>query len=232
MQDGLGGSPSKHPDSVCGGNRAGRQYCLKSSVTGLFRIRIWWQSAATPLQGAAHVDSVLENYAAAIRHVHDQTLDCINEGLTLGEARARVRLPKRLAELPYLSELYGRVSWSVNGIYRQYTGWYDAQPQNLNPGSPADLHTALVEAAGGAEKIYDQALVVHNEGRSQLALELLAIAIDADPDHKPCRLLACQALRRLAADSINTVQRNVYLLAAQEHEQAAERIEEKESKVK
>ena len=62
-----------------------------------------------PLKGRAAVDSALENYAKAIRYVHDETVKGINQGLTLEQIRQQVRLPDELARMEYLKPYYGRV---------------------------------------------------------------------------------------------------------------------------
>lgn len=69
---------------------------------------------------------VLENYRDAIKFVHDQTVFWMNRQKTPDEvtelisyvALTRqivelVKLPKRLAEAPYLTEYYGTVSNAV-----------------------------------------------------------------------------------------------------------------------
>src|SRR5262249_14733471 len=53
---------------------------------------------SSPRQGVEHIDTVLANYARAIRFVHDETVRGINEGLTLEQVRHRVKLPEDLAQ--------------------------------------------------------------------------------------------------------------------------------------
>ena len=151
-------------------------------------------SHTLPVSGGPIIDEMLTSYAAAIRWVHDETVRCINEGLSLTEARRSVRLPGHLAQKPYLAERYGRVDWSVCGIYRQYTGWYDQIPAHLNPSPSAELYRALVEAAGGVEPIVEQARLAHQGGKQQLALELLTVVLDADSSHAAAHRLAAEVL--------------------------------------
>lgn len=174
-----------------------------------------------PVSGTEQIAEVLSNYSAAIRFVHDETVKCINMGLSLSQTREKVTLPDHLAKQPYLAELYGKVAWSVNGIYRQYTGWYDLNPPSLNPGSQAELNNAIVQAAGGIDPILQRAEKALTDQQFQLSLELVTIALDADPTHQPAHQLAAQILRRMAAQSSNAVQRNIYLGAAQEHTAAS-----------
>jgi len=179
-------------------------------------------SHTRPISGADQISEILSNYSAAIRHVHDETVKCINQGLSLYQTREKVALPEHLAKQPYLAEVYGRVAWSVNGIYRQYTGWYDLNPANLNPGSRSELHSAIVQAVGDIDPIFQRAQKAFKDQQFQLSLELVTIVLDAQPDHQPSHQLAAQVLRRLASQSTNTVQKNIYLGAAQEHTKASQ----------
>ena len=89
--------------------------------------------------------------------MHDETVKRINAFEPLYQIRQEVRLPAELASQPYLQPVYGTVEWAVNGVFRQYTGWYDFDPAHLNGGDPAPLDRALAEAAGGPEAILRRA---------------------------------------------------------------------------
>ena len=173
-------------------------------------------SHVLPFSGAEQIKSMLGNYARAIRHVHDETIAGLNEGLPLADIRGRVELPPDLADLPYLRELYGRIDWAVNGIYRQYTGWYDMQPAHLAPAPEADVQRALVEAAGGPESIIRRASQALEDDRPQIALELSDVVIGAGHDAGDVRAVRQAALERLAKTATNTVARNIYRAAAAE----------------
>jgi alkyl sulfatase BDS1-like metallo-beta-lactamase superfamily hydrolase len=170
-------------------------------------------SHSRPLVGRDAIEQALGNYARAIRYVHDETVKRINAGEPLYQIRQEVQLPPDLASQPYLQPVYGTVEWAVNGVFRQYTGWYDFDPAHLNGGDPALLERALAEAAGGTEAILRRAHKAAGEGQLQLALELAEVAIAAGNDSAAHRLRA-EVLQRLAAQTANGVARNVYLEAA------------------
>lgn len=174
-----------------------------------------------PLHGRQEIDTTLANYARAIRHVHDETIKGLNEGRSLEEIRRQVRLPDDLAKLPYLAPGYGRVDWAVNGIYRQYTGWYDFNPAHLNPGRSAEYRRALLEAGGGADALVKKARQALKDGQAQLALELLDVVVKAEPGHRPAHALCAEALDKLAEAAVNGVEVNVYRAAAKEHRKQA-----------
>jgi len=178
----------------------------------------------TPLSGKDEIDKTLANYATAIRYVHDETVKGINEGLTLEQIRARVHLPEELAALPYLKPFYGRVEWSIDGIVKEYTGWYDFDPAHLNPGPKSTFDRALLEAAGGPDGLLKRAQKALDSGDSQLALELAEVILGAEPPASSAaaaHTIAYKALEKLAAAAINTVERNIYRGAAQMHRDAA-----------
>jgi len=167
-------------------------------------------SHSRPLAGREVIDQALGNYARAIRYVHDETVKRINGGEPLYQIRQEVRLPPDLAAQPYLQPVYGTVEWAVNGVFRQYTGWYDFDPAHLNGGDPAPLANALADAAGGPEAILRRARTVADEGQLQLALELAEAAGNTAAAHR----LRAELLERLAAQTANGVARNIYLEAA------------------
>jgi alkyl sulfatase BDS1-like metallo-beta-lactamase superfamily hydrolase len=167
-------------------------------------------SHSRPLTGLDAIDQALANYARAIRFVHDETVKRINDGEPLYQIRQEVRLPADLAARPYLQPVYGTVEWAVNGVFRQYTGWYDSA--HLNGGDPATLERALVDTAGGADAVLQRARKAAAEGQLQLALELAEVAMAAD--NTAARRLRAELLERLAAQTTNGVARNIYLEAA------------------
>jgi alkyl sulfatase BDS1-like metallo-beta-lactamase superfamily hydrolase len=170
-------------------------------------------SHGRPLSGAATIDEVLGNYARAIRHVHDETVRGINEGLALEEICARVSLPPDLASLDYLQETYGTVAWGVRGVHRQYTGWYSFRPGDLDPVARRALHGAILEAQGGPGPLVVRARRALRAGDSRLALELVGIVLEIYPRHQAARRLEERALEALAETATSSVARNIYRTA-------------------
>lgn len=167
-------------------------------------------SHSRPLAGAEIIDTTLGNYVEAIRFIHEETVRGINEGLGLEQIRARVRLPERLAKLPYLQERYGTVAWAVNGVFRQYTDWYTFNPKDLDPSPRGVFCSALLEACGGGTAIIERARQALAAGLDQLALELADIVRDAVGGDGSAQAVRVQALLRLAKSAKNNVARNIY----------------------
>jgi len=159
-----------------------------------------------PLKGKDIIKEHLTNYRDAILYVHNETVRCINEGKSVEQAVAEVKLPERLAKLPYLQELYGRVDWSVRGIYHGYLGWYDGEGTGLNPLPSSYRARELVELAGGADKILARAIELQKNGEHQLCAELCDLVIEANPKDALAHRIKASSMAYLAmsAGNLNT----------------------------
>ncbi|MBW2523259.1 MAG: MBL fold metallo-hydrolase [Deltaproteobacteria bacterium] len=155
-------------------------------------------SHTRPIRGAEAVREVLTGYRAAIQHVLDETVRCIEEGKTVDQAVAEIALPERLRNLPYLEEGYGRVSWSVRGIYRGFTGWYDGHGTGLDPLPPRHRARELVTLAGGADSVLARAIELQRAGEHQLCAELCDAVIDANGQDRLAHRIKAESLRALA----------------------------------
>ncbi len=150
------------------------------------------------LSGAANIETHLRNYKKAIQHVHDETVRCINQGKTADEAVAEIHLPPDLASLDYLDEVYGRVAWSVRGIYHGYKGWYDGRGTSLNPLPPHHRAREMVNLSGGADAVLKRAIKLQENGEHQLAAELCDEVIRANPEDKLAHRIKAASMRVLA----------------------------------
>ena len=174
-----------------------------------------------PIIGEENVRDVLTQYSRAILHVYEQTINCINEGKTVEQAVRLIRLPDDLAGLPYLRELYGRVDWSVRGIYRGMTGWYDGRGTELAPLPPSYCARETVGLAGGADKILARAIVLQGKGEHQLVCELCDIVIDANSEDRLAHVIKASSLDAMAYTGGNLNMFGFYRSAAALERKAA-----------
>lgn len=171
--------------------------------------------------GADRVRDVLKAHSLAIRLVYEQTIACINKGLTAEEAVQMVRLPGDLAQRLHLQENYGRVDWSVRGIYQAETGWYDGRGTTLSPLPPGYLSRELTGLAGGADKILARAIQLQNGGEHQIVCELCDMVIRANPKDKLARIVKANSLEHLSYQVGNMNMFGFYRSAASLERQAA-----------
>jgi alkyl sulfatase BDS1-like metallo-beta-lactamase superfamily hydrolase len=160
-------------------------------------------SHGQPIVGHDEVVRRLTKYRDAIQYVHDQTVAGMNEGKDVYTLMREIKLP---AELD-LGEAYGKVSWSVRGIYEGYVGWFDGNPATMYGASPNVADTELVELAGGAARVAAKAREVIEAGDAVRALRLADAAVASDPSCREAleaRLAALDALMKNSRNSLET----------------------------
>lgn len=157
-------------------------------------------SHGDPIVGAENVKAALTKYRDAIKYVHDETVKGMNEGYDVYRLMREVKLPPDLD----VGDAYGKVAWSVRGIYDGYAGWFDGNAESMYDESPSEAELELVKMAGGAEPVAARAIKLLDEGQPVRALRLAHIAMKADPK---CHLAAharADSLKALLAKSRNS----------------------------
>ncbi len=149
--------------------------------------------------GAAAVAATLKKHRDAIQYVHDATVAGMNAGKDVHTLMREITLPPELA----LPETYGKVAWSVRGIYEGYVGWFDGNPAHMYDTSPTSSFAALVELAGGAAPVAARAQKILEQGSEVEALQLADAALSADPSNEAALRVRLTALQALRAKSTN-----------------------------
>ena len=170
-----------------------------------------------PFFGREHVQEVLGNYRKALQHVYDRTIEGMNAGKTPDELARDVRLPSQLAELDYLKEVYGNVSWTVRNIFNSLVGWFDGNPLHLSENfSPQEEALRMAALVGGEKDLLGKAkeALAQSDGAwaARLADHLLALR----PEHGKYRRLKADALDVLAENMLTATGRNYTFSVAQE----------------
>ena len=150
-----------------------------------------------PIIGRDAVREALTFHSRGIRYVYEETVKAINQGLTEEEAVAKIHLPPELAERPHLREAYGRVDWSIRGLYRAITGWYDGRGTTLKPLPAQYVSRELVSLAGGADKLLVRAIELQKKGEHQLVCEMCDVVIRANPEDKLAHTVKAASLEYL-----------------------------------
>lgn len=154
-------------------------------------------SHGEPVMGADSIRKALITYRDAILYVHDQTVAGMNQGKDVYTLMKEIRLPENLN----IGEIYGKVSWSVRGIYEGYAGWFDGNPASMYPVPARTVIPELVALAGGPDRAAEHAEKLLEEGEAIQALRLTQGILTAAPDHRRAletQLAAYKTLRKKA----------------------------------
>lgn len=150
------------------------------------------------------------------RWVHDQTLRRMNHGETQREIAEDLVLPDCFAKHGHTRGYYGTIQHNAKAIYQRYIGWYDGNPSNLNPHTPAESGKRYVAAMGGPDAVVKQARSAFDEGDYRWVTELLNHVVFAAPEHEGARLLQADSYEQMGYQSESGPWRDSYLTAAME----------------
>lgn len=155
------------------------------------------------IKGNAEITKRLTRYRDAIQYVHDETVKGMNAGKDVWTLMREIKLPPALD----IGESYGKLSWSVRGIYEGYVGWFDLSPATMYETPVSAVYPDLVKLAGGADVIAKLALERAQAGQAVEALHLSELALSAAANHKAALQAKLKALETLRAQCKNSNER-------------------------
>jgi alkyl sulfatase BDS1-like metallo-beta-lactamase superfamily hydrolase len=153
------------------------------------------------IRGRDEIRRRLTTYRDAILYVHDATVAGMNAGKDVDTLMREIVLPANLD----VGESYGKLSWSIRGIYEGYVGWFDGNVATMF-GSPRQAYGEIVELAGGPTAVSMRAAALASKDPVR-ALYLTDMALAVDPAHRASLEARLQALRVLDARSTNSNER-------------------------
>ena len=118
----------------------------------------------------------------------------MNAGKDVYTLMQEIKLPAALE----VGESYGKLTWSIRGIYEGYVGWFDLNPVTMYETPASSVYPDIVKLAGGPDKIAALAIERTDAGDAVAALHLTDIALAADPGNRKAlegRLKALEILR-------------------------------------
>jgi alkyl sulfatase BDS1-like metallo-beta-lactamase superfamily hydrolase len=155
-----------------------------------------------PIVGNAEITRRLQRYRDAIQYVHDETVKGMNAGKDVYTLMQEIKLPASYN----LNEVFGKVSWSVRGIYDGYAGWYDLNPSTMYELPPSSIYPDLVKLAG-ADAVVRLAAEKVAAGQPVEALHLTDVVLVSDPKNSAAlnaRIKALEVLRDRSENFVET----------------------------
>jgi len=156
-----------------------------------------------PIHGEVAIASKLKRYRNAIQHVHDCVVKGMNEGKSVFELMSEIRLPPALE----VGEGYGKLTWSIRGIYEGYAGWFDTDPATMYEVPASAAYPDIVNLAGGPRAVARLAFQALRRGEVVKALHLTNMALTGDGANQAALLVRRKALQSLREQSRNQNER-------------------------
>lgn len=170
---------------------------------------IFCNGAATHFKGRKAREALDANIEV-IRSMHDQVVEYINQDMHITEMIHAVKIPEHLKKSPYLKTFYSRPEFFVYNVYRWYHGYFDHNPAHLLPRPEKEVMNEIFSLIGDSEKIINRAEELFSEGRSQLALEVLDVLIQARSDSIAARKLRMKLLKDIGENDMCLMSRNTW----------------------
>jgi len=155
-----------------------------------------------PIMGNQEITRRLKRYRDAIQYVHDETVKGMNSGKDVFTLMQEIKLPASYD----LSQVFGKVSWSVRGIYDGYAGWYDTNPATMYELPPSSVYPDLVKLAGGPDAVVRLALEKVDAGKPVEALHLTDVVLASDQKNSAALNARIKALEYLQKACENYVE--------------------------
>jgi glyoxylase-like metal-dependent hydrolase (beta-lactamase superfamily II)/dienelactone hydrolase len=160
-------------------------------------------SHGLPVHGNAEITRQLNRYRDAIQYVHDAVVHGMNDGKDVFSLMREVKLPRELD----VGEGYGRLSWSVRGIYEGYAGWFDLSPATMYATPASSVYSEVVKQVGGPDAVVRLAQQRLQAGQAVEALHLTDMALTAEPGNRIALEARLKALDALQARCRNSIER-------------------------
>jgi len=155
-----------------------------------------------PIVGNAEITRLLTRYRDAIQYVHDETVKGMNAGKDEFTLMQEIKLPAKYD----LTEIFGKVSWSVRGIYDGYAGFYDGNPSSMYEIPSSSVYPDLVKLSGGPEPLARLALDKIDAGKPVEALHLTDVILAYDQKSVPALNARIKAMEYLRAHTENRIE--------------------------
>jgi glyoxylase-like metal-dependent hydrolase (beta-lactamase superfamily II) len=144
------------------------------------------------------IHDCLTHTAATLRWFRREVVERMNRGMSEHEILADMRYDEAMLNRPYLKPRYGAPEYIVRDLFREESGWWDRNPTNLNPASPAAAAAAVRAAIADPEAVLREAEALRDRGEVQLAMhviDLLALSDATDNITKRARTIKAQLCR-------------------------------------
>jgi len=154
---------------------------------------------------------VLNANIEGIHSIHDQVVALINQDMPVDEMIHAVVLPDHLKNHRFLKFTYSRPEFAVYNIYRWYHGYFDHNPAHLLPRPEKEVNQEIFNLIGDGEMVFNRSKVLHENGQSQLALQVLDVLLKQEPDHREARKLRLSILEKLCREDYCLMSRNTWV---------------------
>jgi glyoxylase-like metal-dependent hydrolase (beta-lactamase superfamily II) len=169
------------------------------------------------IEGETDVQTACLDTARYLRSIAEQVVERMNRGQWLEQILREVEPPSDLVDKSYLQPVYGHPKFIVQGVWRQYGGWYDGDPADFFAAATADQAAEIVRLTG-VQSILARARDLQTVGDLTLACHLVDWVRKAEPENRDAWQLWRDLFQARAEKEPNMMARNTFRGAVREAE--------------
>jgi glyoxylase-like metal-dependent hydrolase (beta-lactamase superfamily II) len=156
-----------------------------------------------PIIGKDHIKNKVTKFYNTLEYIHNETVKGMNRGKDVYTLMQQIKLPSEYQIAPF----YGKVSWTVRGIYNEYASWFDENPATMYSLPSSSVYSDIVKLTGGADKILKIAGEYLIKKEYVKTLHLTQIVLTDEPENKKANEIRLKALKGLKAGTYNYIER-------------------------
>ncbi len=166
------------------------------------------------VHGEEEIQTALLDVAEVLHYIVDYTIDALNDP-TLREDQiyANFELPEKFASNPKLQPAHATAQDICQMLIKQYTGWWNDRPADIDP-APVEVQAKeIARLAGGVEVLAARAREVA-ETDLKLAAQLAEWAFYADPSNSQAQDAMIEIYLDRAWETEQTIHLGIYVYGA------------------
>ncbi len=171
-----------------------------------------------PVVGKDKVIAGIQETRDQMQIIHDQTFRAIAMGMDAQGAAEMIYLPEAVRKN---KEVYGQVESHVKRVYSARIGWMGWDVYDINPLSKARFSSQVVDAMGGADKVFESAKASNAKKTFegwQWSLYLTSQLLQLDNNNAEAKTVRAEAARALGQRTTSANARGFYISEALLHE--------------
>lgn len=166
-----------------------------------FKPELFLMGHGTPLEMNKTIENKVGKFRDGLKFIYNETVKGINEGKDVYTLMQTIKVPREYG----FAEYFGKVEWTIRGIYQEYVGWFDENPATMYPVPASSIYTDLAMMAG-TDKLLAKAREYLSMKEYVRVLHITDIILAQEPSCKPALELRLMALETLRASTQNYVE--------------------------
>jgi len=167
-----------------------------------FNPELFLMGHGIPIESKKDVESTVGNFRDGLKYIYNETVKGINEGKDVYTLMQTINVPQEYEFALY----FGKIEWTIRGIYQEYVGWFDENPATMYSESIASIFPDLVEITG-IDPLIKRAKQLLEDKEYVKVLHITEIILANEPANQAAKDIRIKTLETLKANTRNYIER-------------------------